>query len=194
MADKVILVSGSPRRRELISEITRNFVVWAGSQDEPEWSQNEAPGSYLNRALRHKWSDACTRWRELGKPQALILVADTIVVQDSTVLGKPKDSHHAVQTLKRLSGTWHEVWTGFALARGSEPSPSFERVVSKIRFRSIPRPEIESYVRTGEPMDKAGAYGFQGPALSFVSELRGSYSNVVGLPVLEVAERLRAQR
>jgi septum formation protein len=125
-------------------------------------------------------------------PDALILAADTLVVLDEAILGKPTSPAHATELLERLSGRSHQVITGVALlAEGVE---EVFAATTEVRFRPLLQEEIAAYVASGEPMDKAGAYGIQGKAAGFVRSIEGSYTNVVGLPLAECLEALRAQR
>jgi len=186
VTDKVFLASGSPRRRELISEITENFVVLRGAGSEPVWDNVESPLTYLNRVLEHKWAQGRELLIKSNEDKSLLLVADTIVVLGSKVLGKPQDSCEAIEILRLLSGRRHEVWTGFCLDRARVQSPPKHRTVTEVEFRNLKLGEIKDYVRTGEPMDKAGAYGFQDRAFGFIRRVRGPCSNIVGLPVMEL--------
>jgi len=148
---------------------------------------DEAPADYVARVAREKAAAVSGR-----RPQAWILAADTIVVHDGTVLGKPADAEEARGMLRRLSGRVHEVVTAYALLAPGGAVQAERCIRSTVHFRRLTEEEIEIYVRSGEPYGKAGAYAIQGGAGVFVRELRGSYSNVVGLPVDEVLESLRA--
>ncbi|OHC30212.1 MAG: septum formation inhibitor Maf, partial [Pseudomonadales bacterium RIFCSPLOWO2_02_FULL_63_210] len=179
------LASGSPRRRELLTQIGVPFSPLIVPIDEnllPE----ESPRAYVERLARAK---AQAGLAALADPRdAVVLGADTAVVLDGQILGKPQDRDEAVATLSALSAREHQVLTAVALASTSKVAA---RVVSsRVRFRRLTRAEIEAYWATGEPRDKAGSYGIQGLAAVFVSQLQGSYSAVVGLPLCETAELL----
>ena len=124
-----------------------------------------------------------------GKPEALVIGSDTIVILGNDVLGKPRDEAEAVRMLLRLSGREHEVFTGVAVMRGTRIESSLERV--RVRFRRLGRRECEEYVATGESMDKAGAYGIQGYGSALVESITGDYFAVMGLPVVRTLELIR---
>lgn len=179
------LASGSPRRRELLTQIGVPFSPLIVPIDEnllPE----ESPRAYVERLARAK---AQAGLAALADPRdAVVLGADTAVVLAGRILGKPQDRDEAVATLSALSGREHQVLTAVALA--STTRVAARVVSSRVRFRLLTRAEIEAYWATGEPRDKAGSYGIQGLAAVFVSQLQGSYSAVVGLPLCETAELL----
>ena len=169
----LILASSSPRRAELLRAAGIDFTVRAADVDETI-RPNEPPPDYVVRLSREK-ARAVVRGDELA------LGADTTVVINGEIIGKPVDVEEAGRMLRALSGQWHEVLTGVTLARA-------DRVVSavsstRVKFAELSDDEIKWYVSTGEPMDKAGAYAIQGHASLFVERIEGSYSNVVGLPV-----------
>ncbi len=174
---KIVLASTSPRRAELLKQIGVEFELASGNvQERPH--PDEAPRDYITRLARAKVI-AVARERETG----LIIGADTVVVLDGQLLGKPKDAADAERMLRSLSGRWHAVMTGVALydvATGQEVA-DFDKTL--VRFARLSNREIEWYVKTGEPMDKAGAYGIQGFGGLFVDEIAGNYYNVVGLPL-----------
>ena len=179
------LASGSPRRRELLTQIGVPFSPLIVPIDEnllPE----ESPRAYVERLARAK---AQAGLAALADPRdAVVLGADTAVVLDGQTLGKTQDRDEAVATLSALSAREHQVLTAVALA--STRKVAARVVSSRVRFRLLTRAEIEAYWATGEPRDKAGSYGIQGLAAVFVSQLQGSYSAVVGLPLCETAELL----
>jgi len=179
------LASGSPRRRELLSQIGVPFSTLLVPVDEnllPE----EPPRAYVERLARAKAQAGLAALADPG--DAVVLGADTAVVLDGRILGKPQDRDQAVATLNALSAREHQVLTAVALASTSKVAV---RVVSsRVRFRRLTGAEIEAYWATGEPRDKAGSYAIQGLAAVFVSQLQGSYSAVVGLPLGETAELL----
>ena len=179
------LASGSPRRRELLAQIGVPHVTLIASVDETALP-GEAASAYVERLAREK---ALVGLASLEQPDgACVLGADTAVVLDGHILGKPADRADALATLALLSGREHEVLTAVALADASRCEA---RVVSsRVRFRAIPPAEREAYWASGEPADKAGSYAIQGLGAVFVSHVQGSYSAVVGLPLLETAELL----
>ena len=187
IVSKIVLASTSPRRAELLKQIGIEFELASGNvQEQPH--PDEAPADYITRLARAKVM-AVAEERESG----LIIGADTVVVLDGQLLGKPKDEPDAERMLRSLSGRWHAVMTGVALydvATGQEVA-DFDKTL--VRFARLSNQEIEWYVKTGEPMDKAGAYGIQGLGGLFVDEIAGNYYNVVGLPlplVYRLARRL----
>lgn len=179
------LASGSPRRRELLAQIGVPFVTLIASIDETALPDEPAQ-RYVERLAREK---AQAGLATLERPEgAVVLGADTAVVLDGRILGKPNDRADALSTLAALSGREHEVMTAVALAAADRVESRV--VVSRVRFRPLRPGEAEAYWATGEPRDKAGGYGIQGLAAVFVSQLEGSYSAVVGLPLCETAQLL----
>ncbi len=179
------LASGSPRRRELLAQIGVPFVTLIASIDETALP-DEPARRYVERLAREK---ALAGLATLERPEgAVVLGADTAVVLDGRILGKPNDRADALSTLAALSGREHEVMTAVALAAADRVESRV--VVSRVRFRPLRPGEAEAYWATGEPRDKAGGYGIQGLAAVFVSQLEGSYSAVVGLPLCETAQLL----
>lgn len=177
----LILASASPRRSELLRAAGYDFVVRVADVDEAVRT-GESPDSYVRRVAIDKARAAGPR------PDEFVLAADTTVVVDGVILGKPIDSVDAVRMLTLLAGRAHEVLTGVCLLR---PADVDVRVAAtRVEFLPMSAGEIAWYVASGEPMDKAGAYGIQGRAARFVSRVEGSYSNVVGLPVAVVHEML----
>ena len=178
------LASASPRRRELLEQIGLRFTVHPVDVDETP-RDCEAPDLYVLRMAREK-ALACQRLP--GNIESLVLGADTSVVFAGAIMGKPGDRDEARAMLQRLSGHEHEVMTGVALAG---PTAVRERVVTtRVVFRRLLDDEIEAYLDSGEPYDKAGGYGIQGLGGIFVTSLMGSYSAVVGLPLDATAELL----
>lgn len=179
------LASGSPRRRELLTQIGVPFSSLIVPIDENSLPE-EPPRAYVERLARAKAQAGLAALADPG--DAVVLGADTAVILDGRILGKPQDRDEAVATLSGLSGREHQVLTAVALASANKVGV---RVVSsRVRFRLLTRTEIEAYWATGEPRDKAGSYAIQGLAAVFVSQLQGSYSAVVGLPLCETAELL----
>jgi septum formation protein len=179
------LASGSPRRRELLTQIGVPFLSQIVPIDENPLP-DELPVAYVERLARAK---AQAGLAALSQPlDAVVLGADTAVVLDGRILGKPADAAEAQATLTALSGRSHQVLTAVALA---SPTRVAVRVVSsQVSFRPLRAEEIAAYWASGEPRDKAGSYAIQGLAAVFVSQLQGSYSAVVGLPLCETAELL----
>ena len=179
------LASASPRRRELLAQIGVPFVTLIASIDETALP-GEPAERYVERLAREK---ALAGLAALGDPaDAVVLGADTAVVLDGRILGKPADRAECLATLVALSGREHQVLTAVALASAQRIESRV--VVSRVRFRPLRAGEAEAYWATGEPCDKAGSYGIQGLAAVFVSQLEGSYSAVVGLPLCETAQLL----
>ena len=178
----LILASASPRRAELLRAAGIPFRVQSVEVDEAP-RPGESPGSYVERVAGDKARALVCR--DSG---TLILAADTTVVAEASILGKPEDDADAVRMLEMLSGCDHEVLTGVAVRRGPELLTHVER--TRVRFLHLSAEEIAWYVATGEPRGKAGAYGIQGLASRFVEHISGSYSNVVGLPVAQVYQLL----
>jgi septum formation protein len=178
----LILASASPRRRELMQQA--GFSLRIEKPDVPEVRRRgEKPTAFARRLAAEKAAVIGRR-----HPESVILAADTIVVLGRRVLGKPRDAAEARRMLRALSGQTHRVITAFALLA---PSRCLLRSVStQVTFRSLSRGEIDAYVASGDPMDKAGAYAIQGGAAGMVRSIRGSYTNVVGLPVAEVLQAL----
>jgi len=179
------LASGSPRRRELLTQIGVPFTAISADIDETPFA-HESPSAYVERLARGK-ADAGRRSVVSGKPFC-VLGADTAVVLDGKILGKPVDEADACAMLMMLSGKEHEVLTAIAVLDGERCESQVVR--SLVRFRAISREEAAAYWASGEPKDKAGGYGIQGLGAVFVAGLNGSYSAVVGLPVCESAELL----
>jgi septum formation protein len=184
----IYLASGSPRRRELLTQIGIPFDRITGEVDETPLP-NEGAHAYVERLARAKAAAGIAAMRAQGLAPRLVLAADTTVALDDHILGKPVDAADAVATLQRLSGRVHEVLTGVAISDG-------ERVlckvsVSEVHFRTLGEQEIAAYVSTGEPLDKAGSYGAQGVGAVLIESLSGSFSGVVGLPLTETVELLQ---
>lgn len=184
---RLILASASPRRRELLSELGLPFEVIVSGAAEVPWP-NEKPASYALRNAGDKAREVLSRI----EGDATIIAADTIVVLGDKILEKPRDAADAEAMLRSLSDAEHEVITGLVVLsrRSDELRLQGDAVRTAVRFREVSDTEIADYVATGEPMDKAGAYAIQGGAAKFVTETRGSYTNVVGLPLDELERML----
>jgi septum formation protein len=183
--DFVYLASGSPRRRELLQQIGVSFRVVGTVVDEAVLP-GEAPPAYVARLAAAKAD--CGWEKSRDATQAPVLAADTAVVLDGKILGKPADRQDAEGMLRQLSGRTHEVLTAVALRSATGLQSRISR--SEVTFRIIGATEAQAYWETGEPSDKAGAYAIQGRAAVFIADLRGSYSGVMGLPLFETAELL----
>lgn len=189
----LVLGSGSPRRREILTSVGVPHVVRVASANE-DVNAGEAPLAYLERVVLAKL-EAVRAFSpdERGGDRAVILVADTTVIDGGDVLGKPADEAAARAMIARLAGKTHEVATRFAFGGGERGAPPLhaETVVTRVTFRALGRDEIDAYAASGEGLDKAGGYAVQGRAAAFVSRIEGSYTNVVGLPACEVVVALR---
>lgn len=179
------LASGSPRRRELLAQIGVPFITLSAAIDEAAWPGEAAPG-YVERLALDKARAGLASLSDCS--DAVVLGADTAVVLDGQILGKPQDRAEALDMLAALSGREHQVLTAVALV--SQLRSAVQVVTSRVSFRPLRPGEAEAYWATGEPCDKAGGYGIQGLAAVFVSQLQGSYSAVVGLPLCETAQLL----
>jgi septum formation protein len=174
---KIVLASSSPRRAALLAAIGVEFeIVPSQVQERPH--PDEPPGDYITRMARAKVV-AVARERDDG----LIIGGDTVVVLDGVLLETPRSEVEARRMLRELSGRWHAVLTGVALFDAATHREVADYEKTLVRFARLTDSEIDWYINTGEPMDKAGAYGIQGFAAVFVEEIAGNYSNVVGLPI-----------
>lgn len=176
---RVVLASSSPRRLELLEGRLGLdvLVVPAGVDESPK--HGEAPAAMVQRLARRKVAAV------EAEAEDLVVAADTVVIADGEVLGKPEDPHRARLMLQALSGREHSVLTGVAVRLGAKQASGVDR--TKVRFRRLTQAEIQWYVDTGEPMDKAGAYGIQGLGGMFVEHLEGSETSVIGLPLGRLA-------
>lgn len=195
---RIILASGSPRRKELLAQAGYDFVIEVSDADEN--IQADSPGTLVEE-LSHRKAGAVAKQhlaggsRDVpGQEMYTIIGADTVVAVDGRVLGKPDGEEGAVEMLRSLSGRTHQVYTGVSLLLLEEGRLVAEEkfhVCTDVTMRKMSDEEIRWYVSTGEPMDKAGAYGIQGKAAVFISGIHGDYYNVVGLPLCETVSRLR---
>ena len=179
---RLILASGSPRRRELLEKMGYKFEILAPDVDE----HASGPVRDVVAILSRRKADAAAAQLDAG----IIIASDTLVSLDGAALGKPIDEADAHRMLRALSGKTHEVFTGVTLADAADGRRMTRVVRTGVRFRELSEEEIWSYIRSGEPMDKAGAYGIQGGAHGFVEALDGSYENVIGFPVSDIEEML----
>jgi septum formation protein len=177
-APRIVLASQSPRRAELIGRLGLQFDTVPADLDE-SYQPGETPPQHAERLAREKAVAVASSHRD-----ALVVGSDTIVVVDGDVLGKPRDRGHAIEMLERLSGREHEVCTGIAVVHAGRTESGLERV--RVRFRPLDHRACEAYVATGEPMDKAGAYGIQGFGSALVEGIEGDYFSVMGLPVVHM--------
>ena len=184
---KLILASSSERRRELLLWLTVPFEVVVSELDESQ-IQADDPGSLVSRLALEKAKAVA---KDLN--DGLVIGADTIVYIGGEIIGKPKDEKDAVRILRKLSGNTHWVYTGVAVVDASSGKNSVDVEKTAVTFREIPEGEIQAYVDSGEPLDKAGGYAIQMGAAGFVEKVEGSYTNVVGLPLLTLAELLEKQ-
>lgn len=182
LTPRVLLASSSPRRRELLTMVGIAHEVIPADIDE-QYLPGEAPLAHAERLARAK-ADAIARIA----PDAVVIGADTIVVIDDQVLGKPRDEAHAAAMLRQLSGRTHEVFTAVAVARGTRIDSGVE--VVSVTFRDLRDEEIRSYIATREPMDKAGAYGIQGYGATIVERIDGDFFAVMGLSLVRLVTLL----
>lgn len=181
----IILASGSPRRRELLERMgIEEFDIITSDVDETV-DDDLPPAEQVERLSRRK-ADAVAAE---ASPDALVIAADTVVALDGTVLGKPADEEDAFRMLSALSGVRHHVYTGVTVVQGGRVLTRHE--VTAVDFRSLEAEEVELYIATGECMDKAGAYGIQGYGALLVEGIVGDYYNVMGLPVVLLAQMLK---
>lgn len=182
----LILASASPRRRELLATLNLPFRVMPAHIDERHHAA-EPPESYVVRLARQKAEQLAEQC-----PSAWVLGADTVVVLDQHILGKPADAAAARAMLSSLSGREHTVTTGVAVVQRGRRLVQCDVVRTRVRFRTLQAAAIEAYIATGEPFDKAGAYAVQGVGGQFVAALEGCYNNVVGLPLQRTLALLQA--
>ena len=185
MSVQIILASASPRRKELLDQIKVTYKIHPVALDETPFP-NETPLDYVQRLAAEK-SAACKAQLKTELPA---LAADTAVILDHIIMGKPKDQADALAMLTQLSGKTHQVYSAISL-RGREHSQAVS--ITEVTFRRLTEPEILDYWRSGEPVDKAGSYAIQGMGGVFVESIKGSFSGVVGLPLFETAELLSKQ-
>jgi septum formation protein len=184
MGATLILASASPRRRDLLAARGIRFEVVPSTVEETP-RPGEPPEAFAQRLAREKASDVARQ-----RPGTCVLAADTVVIVGPSLFGKPTDRADARRMLRALSGRTHRVLTAVALVDG-DGDIAETAVESEVEFRALTAGEIEAYLDSDEPFDKAGAYAIQGEAQKFVTGVRGSYSNVIGLPMDEVLELLR---
>lgn len=183
-APRLILASQSPRRRYLLEQAGLTFAVIPSSFDEHS-VQLANPADYVKTLAEAKADEVARQY-----PDSWVIGADTIVTIDSAILGKPGNPREARQMLKRLSGQSHFVYTGYAIVCKNKQTCINDAIKTDVQFKDLTGDEIDWYIQTGEPFDKAGAYAIQGLGTFLVRRINGSYTNVVGLPVCEVIEVL----
>ncbi|WDN89986.1 septum formation protein [Desulfosarcina sp. BuS5] len=184
----LILASKSPRRRELLIKAGLTFTVIPSSFDESSISVS-SPEKYVKFLAESKASDVSEKY-----PEQWVIGADTIVKAGDNILGKPKSGRDAFRMLTQLSGRFHHVITGYSICCKKNGYSFTDSVTTEVIFKNLTKNEIDWYIGTQEPFDKAGAYAIQGLASRFVKLIKGSYTNVVGLPVYDVIEALKAQQ
>lgn len=182
---RLILASGSPRRRELLDKFGINYEILP-AQGEESAPPELTPGERVKALAAQKAEEVAQR---LNDPAAVILAADTLVELDGEVLGKPGTAERAQTMLRALSGREHRVWSGVCIREGEKVLAESE--CTSVHFRALSDAEIQAYIATGEPLDKAGAYGYQGLASLFVERIEGDFFNVMGLPVCRMGQMLR---
>lgn len=185
---RIVLASKSPRRIELLSGLGIYPEILPSDVDENIDEVTDKPKDAVCLLARRK-AMACAE--TINDKDALIIAADTLVYKDLRLLGKPKDERDAKEMLRTLSGTFHSVYTGICACHGGKVA--CRAVETKVFFRTLSDDEIERYIASGEPMDKAGAYGIQGRACLFVKGIEGDYFNVVGLPLTELFELIKQE-
>jgi septum formation protein len=181
---KIILASQSPRRRYLLERAGLRFTVIPSLFDESSVSAS-IPNDYVRELAVAKAADIARSY-----PDSWVIGADTVVVAEGRILGKPASTAQARDMLRRLSGRTHQVLTGYCICRHLDQRMFADTVSTDVLFKTLTNEEIEWYIQTGEPFDKAGAYAIQGIGTFLVKRINGSYTNVVGLPVCEVIEFL----
>jgi septum formation protein len=177
---KLILASGSPRRTEILTSVGWEFLKHPADIDETE-RPNEPPDDYVLRLAREKAETVAVSY-----PDQIVLGADTTVVIEGQIIGKPDDLGHASEMLRKLAGNWHEVLTGVAVVRNGNTVSGLQR--TRVKFAPMNEPEIAFLAKMGDPLDKAGAYAVQAQAALFIEGIEGDYWNVVGLPINLVYE------
>lgn len=182
---RLILASASPRRRELLTECGLKFDVVVSDVDETVGA-GETPQALVQRLSKEKAMVVAEQF-----PQAWVLGADTDVVLNGEVFGKPTDRDNAIEMMNRLQGSIHEVWGAFTLLNKESGVKITESVMTQVRMMELTATQVEAYVDTGEPMDKAGGYAIQGVGAHLIVAIHGSYTNVVGLNLSGVVSALR---
>jgi len=185
MARTIILASGSPRRQQLLRQLGLDFSTEPSCVDEKLDLSLDFGQLAAKMALNKAFAVACKH------NEGLVLGADTIVVLDGKIMGKPSTTSEAEEMLKSLSGRWHKVFTGVSLVDAATKRYINDFEESRVKFKYLSDSEIQNYIKTGEPMDKAGAYGIQGMGALFVEKIEGDYYNIVGLPLFKLNKMLK---
>lgn len=187
--NKIVLASASPRRSELLTQIGIPFTVHKSTCEEK--ISSTVPAEVVCELSRQKAEDV---WQMPSYKDCIVIGADTIVAYEGTILGKPKDAEDACRMLRRLAGNTHEVYTGVTFCyrqKGEEKVHTFFEK-TQVTFYPMSEAEIQAYVATGDPLDKAGSYGIQGQCAAYIKGITGDYNNVVGLPVGRLYQELKA--
>ena len=184
MADRLILASKSPRRYELLKQMGFDFDVIPSGVKE-DFVQGESPKAHVIRLAEGKALDVGGRY-----PDRWVIAADTIVYINGSILGKPKNREEALEMLRRLSGQEHSVLTGFSVHHLEKGIGDHGTVQTAVKVKTLSPVEMEWYIQTGEPFDKAGGYAIQGIGSFMIESIHGSYTNVVGLPLCELIQML----
>ena len=195
MGNFIYLASQSPRRRQLLEQLgVRHELLLPDADEDAEalevLLENEAPASYVKRVTALKLDAAVARLKRRKLPAAPVLCSDTTVAMNRTIYGKPENAKDAVRMLVELSGKTHRVLTAIAVQSGRRRFDALS--TSRVRFEAMTAAQIQSYVATGEPMGKAGAYAIQGRVAQHIGHISGSYSGIMGLPLRETALMLRS--
>ena len=181
--EKIVLASASPRRRELLEQIGIKFDIVVSNEPEDEIDKSLSPENYTSELALMKACNVAKKLTGTKRKDSLIIAADTVVYSDGKIIGKPKDSDDAFRILKSLSGKAHEVYTGICVMRLTDGYATSKSIKTTVKFKELTDKTIKAYIKTGEPADKAGAYGIQGRGAVLVEEICGDYFNVVGLPL-----------
>ncbi len=189
---KLVLASASPRRIELLKLIGLDFDIMPANINENSDNFFEA-GKYAIEMSRRKAVSVAEEIRTKVSGDTMVLGADTIVVTDDLILGKPADSTDAEHMLKLLENRWHEVITGITLVKTSNLEIISDKEVTRVKFSAFPKGFLDRYITSGEPFDKAGSYGIQGLGSLIVERIEGCYFNVMGLPLLKLSRMLERQ-
>ncbi|HCV3153461.1 TPA: Maf-like protein [Acinetobacter baumannii] len=176
----LVLASSSPRRRELLQQLSLNFEIYSPDIDESV-HEGELVHQYVERLAREKAQVVLNIF-----PDSVIIAADTSLGLDGQIIGKPDSKQHAFDIWKQLSGRWHDVFSGICIA--TQQQILSQVVQTQVEFASLTTQDMEDYWATGEPVGKAGAYAIQGIASQYIPKIQGSYSNVVGLPLYEFSQ------
>ena len=187
---KFILASASPRRKELLDRIGIDFEVVVSEADEESVPKDIPVNLYVQELAMLK---AAATVKQISGRDKIIISADTVVTLDGAVLGKPKDAEDAYEMLTKLSDRVHEVYTGICVLRMSDAKTVCKTVCTEVRFKQLTPEKISAYIATGEPMDKAGAYGIQAKGALLIDGINGDYFNVVGLPIATLSEVLETE-